>query len=123
MKKVSAMLRSCLVFVVFWAVLTNADGSLASGQETRLDPAELTLWTSPDFRKRFAESFLSQTDVEPRVSETERQKMLKILDLISADKLDAAEQMLQKETNKTSNAIFDKIISVGFTKTETSPSA
>jgi tetratricopeptide (TPR) repeat protein len=107
MKKVSAMLRSCLVFVVFWAVLTSADGSLASGQETRLDPAELTLWTSPDFRKRFAESFLSQTDVEPRVSETERQKMLKILDLISADKLDAAEQMLQKETNKTSNAIFD----------------
>jgi tetratricopeptide (TPR) repeat protein len=79
----------------------------ATAGETRLSPAELELWNSPSFQKQFAESYLAETEIEPSVTEREREKMLKVLELISSDKLDEAGKMLEKETKSASSAVFD----------------
>jgi len=75
--------------------------------ETRLSELELQIWRSPEFQKRFVESFLAQTDVEPTVTQPEREKMLKVLEFIVADKLDEAARILQKETKEGSSAVYD----------------
>ncbi|NLH42204.1 MAG: tetratricopeptide repeat protein [Planctomycetes bacterium] len=75
--------------------------------ETRLSELELQIWRSPEFQKRFTESFLAETEIEPTVTQPEREKMLKVLELISADKLDEAARMLQKETKEGSSAVYD----------------
>jgi hypothetical protein len=54
------------------AATSSGDGggllSLA-GDETRLGEAELQLWRRPEFQKRFTESFLAETDIEPTVTQ------------------------------------------------------
>jgi tetratricopeptide (TPR) repeat protein len=72
-----------------------------------LSKTESELWNSPKFQKRFAESYLAETEIEPTITEREREKMLKVLELISADKMDEAAAMLQKETKEASSAVFD----------------
>ena len=78
-----------------------------AGEQTHLSKTELELWKSPAFQKRFAESYLAETDIEPTVTQREREKMLKILELISSDKMDEAAKQLQKETKEASSAVFD----------------
>jgi tetratricopeptide (TPR) repeat protein len=75
--------------------------------ESELSEFELKLWNSPRFRKQFAESYLAETDIEPRVTELEREKMLEVLGLISSDKMDEAARLLQTQTNEASSAVFD----------------
>jgi len=75
--------------------------------ETRLSESELQIWMSPEFQRRFTDSFLAETEIEPTVTQPERAKMLKVLELISADKLDEAARLLQKETKDGSSAVFD----------------
>ncbi|MEN6577018.1 MAG: tetratricopeptide repeat protein [Phycisphaerales bacterium] len=75
--------------------------------ETRLSESELQIWRSPEFQRRFTDSFLAETEIEPTVTQLEREKMLKVLELISADKLDDAARLLQKETREGSSAVFD----------------
>ncbi|MBN1507681.1 MAG: tetratricopeptide repeat protein [Sedimentisphaerales bacterium] len=75
--------------------------------EIHLSESDLALWRSPDFQKRFTESYLGETEIEPTVTQQEREKMLKVLGLISADKMDEAARLLQKETKDASSAVFD----------------
>ena len=56
---------------------------------TRLSDVELELWNSPAFQKQFAESYLAETEIEPTVTQSEREKMLDVLELISSDKMDS----------------------------------
>lgn len=72
-----------------------------------LSKAELERWNSPEFQRRFTESYLADTEIEPSVTQREREKMLKILDLISSEKMDEAAKMLQKETDENSSAVFN----------------
>jgi tetratricopeptide (TPR) repeat protein len=67
----------------------------------------LELWNSPEFQKRFAESYVAETEIEPTVTERERDRMLKVLELISSDKMAEAAKMLEKETKDASSAVFD----------------
>jgi len=87
--------------------IAGGDPSLQTGQETSLTESELALWRSPEFQRRFTESFLAETDIEPTVTQPEREKMLKVLELISSDKLDEAARLLVKETKDSSSAVFD----------------
>jgi tetratricopeptide (TPR) repeat protein len=80
---------------------------MAIGGEGHLSKAELDFWNSPEFRKQIAESYLSETEIEPRVTESERDKILKALELIQSDKMDEAARLLQKETKEASSAVFD----------------
>jgi len=89
----------CLILLLWLA--------LASPAQTHLSKTELELWSSPSFQKRFAESYLAVTEVEPTVTQSEREKMLDVLELIQADKLDEAGKVLQKHTKPASSAVFD----------------
>ncbi len=79
----------------------------ASYAQAQLSKAELEMWTSPAFQKRFAESYLAVTEVEPTVTQSEREKMLDVLALIQSDKLNEAAKALQKNTKPASSAVFD----------------
>ncbi len=81
--------------------------SAVSVDDVRLSRYELELWNSSDFQRRFAESYLAETDIEPTVSPAEREKMLKVLELISAENMDEAIALLQKNITPTSSAVFD----------------
>jgi tetratricopeptide (TPR) repeat protein len=99
--------RLPLLLGIAWVVLIAAPSYAQPAGETRLSELELQIWRSPEFQKRFTESFLAQTEIEPTVTQPEREKMLKVLELISADKLDEAARMLQKETKEGSSAVYD----------------
>jgi tetratricopeptide (TPR) repeat protein len=87
----------------------------ASAESTAHRPdvdVELAVWNSPSFRKRFAESFLSELDIEPRVTEAERGMLEKVIALLGDDKLgDAryaqAQKLLEKGRNPASSALVD----------------
>ena len=72
-----------------------------------LSHTELEYWNSPDFKKRFAESYLAETDIEPKLMEKEYKKMLTIRDLIELDKMDEVVKTLKKELDDNSSAVFD----------------
>jgi tetratricopeptide (TPR) repeat protein len=79
----------------------------ATVQGRQLSKTELELWNSPAFKKQFTESYLAETEIEPTVTQDERETMLKVLDLISSDKMDEAARLLQKNTKEASSAVFD----------------
>lgn len=68
---------------------------------------ELALWRSADFQRRFAESYLAETDIEPRVTAAERDVMLEVMQQIEADKLDEAAKLLDGQRGDGKNALFD----------------
>ena len=85
---------------------TNGDVALRSSVST-LSPLELEIWNDPAFKKRFTESYIAETEIEPRVTVDERDDMQEILALISSDKLDEAIIKLQKIRNEAATAVFD----------------
>jgi len=106
------------------AVPADEDITLEAPSGRHLTKVELALWNSPDFRRRFTESYLAETEIEPRVTEDERGKMLKILELISADKMDEAARSLQKQINDASSAVFDfTLANIWFQQDKLEPAA
>jgi tetratricopeptide (TPR) repeat protein len=97
--------------------LASATGKSSAGVKPRqagnradegaLSEAELAVWNSPEFRKEFQRSYMSETQIEPQVSVEERKQMQAILDLISANKLDQAVQKLKGIRKENTNPLFD----------------
>ena len=76
-------------------------------EKTQLPESELAVWKSPDFRRRFTESYIAETDVEPKLSEPEREQMQKILELLGENKVDQAAALCLKYGGERSSAVFD----------------
>jgi tetratricopeptide (TPR) repeat protein len=72
-----------------------------------LTESELKIWNDPSFKKQFTESYLAETEVEPRVTVVERADIEKILKLISSDKMDEAVRDLEGKRGKAASAVFD----------------
>lgn len=72
-----------------------------------LSQAELDIWTDPAFKKQFVQSYMAETEIEPRVTIDERDQMQKVLDLISSDKMNEAEKLLVKNRGEAASAVFD----------------
>jgi tetratricopeptide (TPR) repeat protein len=87
--------------------LMSAGSSLQAREQTPLSKAALDYWNSPAFQRQFADSYVAETEIEPSVTQRERERMLKVFDLISSDKMDEAARMLEKETSPASSAVFD----------------
>jgi tetratricopeptide (TPR) repeat protein len=85
---------------------TNPDAVLPSAGSP-LTESELKIWNSPAFKKQFAESYIAETEIEPRVTVVERTDMEKILSLISSDKMDDAARQLEGKRGKAASAVFD----------------
>ncbi len=103
---------AALLFVVLCAPLCS--GAVSEQLEldvsrTRLSPMELAIWNDAAFKKQFAESYIAETEIEPRVTVEERDQMLKVMEQISEDKIDEAAKLLKKEIdrNEAASAVFD----------------
>jgi len=68
---------------------------------------ERDLWQDPAFKARFIESYVAETDIEPRVTADERKQLLKVFELMSAEKVDEAYQLLVKGRTNAASAVFD----------------
>ena len=108
--KTHTVLNRLTYLVVMIAVIAigqvNAEMPFVEPQ-THLNEATLKIWNSSAFQKQFINSYIAETEIEPRVTEDERDHMLKVLELISADKVDEAVVMLNKHRNEASSAVFD----------------
>lgn len=70
--------------------------------------AEASLWQSPAFRRRFAESYLAETDIEPAaLSPAEAETMQRVLELRAGEKLGEAVLLMTAECTPDANARFD----------------
>lgn len=80
--------------------------------------AELDLWKSPAFQRRFTESYLAETEIEPTLSERDYKTMMKVRDMLSAasdaedealkaKKTDEVVKFLKKQATDTASAVFD----------------
>ncbi len=68
---------------------------------------ELSIWNDPAFKRQFAESYISEVEIEPRISVNERKQMEKVLELISSDKIGEAAEMLIKSRSSSASALVD----------------
>ncbi|MGE4286317.1 MAG: tetratricopeptide repeat protein [Phycisphaerae bacterium] len=75
----------------------------------KADASDLEIWNGASFKRQLAESYAAETEIEPRVTENERKELLKIMELITADEIDKAVAMLEKELgrNEAITAVFD----------------
>lgn len=69
--------------------------------------SELALWNDPDFKRRFTESYIAETDIEPRVTERERAQLQQVLELIGAQDVSRAATLLRKSGGPAASAVFD----------------
>ncbi len=74
---------------------------------SRLSRQELRIWNDPAFKRQFAESYIAETEIEPRVTLNEREQMQHVLELISSDQMDKAAEMLKESRNPAASAVFD----------------
>ncbi len=82
--------------------------SSSAAEERHLSDRELAIWNSPGFQKRLAESYIAETEIEPTVTESERDAVLKVFELMKSDKMDEATKVLQKNIKgQASSAVLD----------------
>jgi len=75
--------------------------------DSGLRATDLALWNDPDFQRRFTESYLAESEVEPRVTAAERGVMQEVLELIASDALDEAVARLEKQRARAGSAVYD----------------
>lgn len=76
-------------------------------RSTTLTPAERAVLQGPEFERRLAESYLSESDVEPKLTPKEREQMLAVMQEIGAEKFDAAMATLKSLAAAEASAVFD----------------
>ena len=93
--------------VVTPAVMPTASSSPPPARRKVLTEGQLTLWNDPDFHRRFTESYLAETEIEPSVTINEREQLEKVLDYISSEEIDRAIRVLEKNGGEAASAVFD----------------
>jgi tetratricopeptide (TPR) repeat protein len=72
-----------------------------------LSELELRIWNDPAFQRQFVDSYIAETDIEPKVTVVEREQMEKVLAAMSSDNLDKAVKLLEKNRGEAASAVFD----------------
>jgi tetratricopeptide (TPR) repeat protein len=72
-----------------------------------LTPADRALLQSPEFQRRLAESYLAESEIEPKLGPVEREALSKVMQLISADKLEEAKGELTAISKPDTSAVYD----------------
>ncbi len=79
---------------------------------------------TPEFQKQLAESYLSETDIEPRVTVKERETMIKVMEFIAGNRMAQAIELLEKSRGEAVSAVFDfTLANVHFQREEYEPAA
>lgn len=94
-----------LAFRSFCAAAAFAAAPCA--QQPPPSPTDLAIWKDPAFQRRFTESYLAETDIEPRLDDDDREQMQKVMELMANDKLAAAGHLLDQLRNDAKNAVYD----------------
>jgi tetratricopeptide (TPR) repeat protein len=76
----------------------NADG---------ISQVELSIWRTPAFRRRFAESFAAEMPVEPPLDGRDLTVMTDAMDLMAANRIDEALALLGKNRSARASAALD----------------
>jgi len=99
----------CLVGSVSPAGAAMQDGrpTAALPAAPALTPLELSLWRDPEFQRQFTQSYIAETEIEPRITESERDQMQKVLDLMKDEKVDRAVALLGRHRGPAASAVFD----------------
>ena len=71
------------------------EGEAKQEVATRLSEYELSVWNDPVFRRRLAESYAAEADLEPKLTQLEREQLQAAFNLIATDQVDAAIVALQ----------------------------
>ncbi|MFP4139711.1 MAG: tetratricopeptide repeat protein [Phycisphaerae bacterium] len=79
-------------------------------RQYKMTDAEKAAWSDPNFKRRFVESYIAETEVEPPLREMERQRVAEILPLMEDGELDQAEKLLQRYRGEASSAVFDYLL-------------
>ncbi len=79
-------------------------------RQYKMTDAEKAAWSDPNFKRRFVESYIAETEVEPSLREMERQRVAEILPLMEKGELDQAEKLLQRYRGEASSAVFDYLL-------------
>lgn len=95
-----------LVLAAVPAAQTPQEASTADAR-SRLSPWVLEIWNDPGFQKRFTESYLAETDIEPGLVTAERETMRQVMELHAGDQLDAAAELLQNARREDASAVLD----------------
>ena len=93
---------SVFIFVVI-SFVVQATQANASG----MTDLQLDIWKSAKFQKQFTQSYLAETEIEPRVTVTELKDMEEVMKLISAEDLEKAVEKLIKIKGEASSAVID----------------
>ena len=89
------------------AAVAQASAAEISISNRGLSPYELSVWRSEGFQRRMAESYLSQTEIEPTVTEKEREVLLDVFEFMNEGELDKAAERMRRNTKDTSSAACD----------------
>jgi tetratricopeptide (TPR) repeat protein len=94
----------------------------APRETTRLPDSELAIWNDPAFKRRFTESYLSETEIEPPMTQEETERLQEVYDWIAQDKMDKAADLLAGYRNEASSAVFDYLLAnIHFQRDEVGP--
>ena len=83
--------------------MTMVDTANADG----VSQVELSIWRTPAFRRRFAESFAAETPVEPPLDGRDLAVMTDAMDMMAANRIDAALELLGKNRSARASAALD----------------
>jgi Flp pilus assembly protein TadD len=82
------------------------DAAAQRGMDASIDP-ELAIFRDPSYAKRFAESYLAETEIEPAITVEEQDAILEMRELIAADKIDEAMRLVEANRGPASSALLD----------------
>ncbi len=104
--------------------VTSAAASVNSASRGGESLDMSAIMRSAEFQKQLAESYLSETDVEPRVSVKERETMIKVMEFIAGNQMPQAIELLEKSRGEAVSAVFDfTLANVHFQREEYEPAA
>lgn len=81
-------------------------GAFDPGPRT-LPEARGEIWNTPAFTRRFMESYLAETDVEPPVTLPEREVVQAVYQRLADEEVDEALQTLELSATSAASAVFD----------------
>ena len=58
---------------------------------------QLKIWNSPEFQEQFVESYMAETEIEPRVTVTQRDEMIEIMALLSGEAVSDSKKKKKKD--------------------------
>lgn len=81
--------------------------------------SDAAFWKDPDVRRRFNESFISETDIEPKYNPIEADLIQQVLELMSNEKVDEAIALIEQNRGPAASAALDANLGViRFTRNE-----